>query len=62
MATIMKWKIHSIIGMIGPKIKPLALMVEILWPYIYFLLMANIDHYGNHSEMKNCPNNMYDWS
>ena len=29
MATIMKWKIDSTIGMIGPKIKALALTVEI---------------------------------
>ena len=62
MATIMKWKIHSTIGMIGPKIKPLALMVEILWPYIYFLVMADIDHYGNHHEMEDWPNNRYDRS
>ena len=38
--------------MIGPKIKALALTVEILWPYIYFLVMANINLYGNHHEMK----------
>ena len=62
MATILKWKIHSTIGMIGPKNKALALMVEILWPYIYFLVMADISHYGNHSEMKNWPNNNHDWS
>ena len=37
--------------MIGPKIKALALTVEILWPYIYFLVMADISHYGNHNEM-----------
>ena len=52
MATIMKWKIDPTIGMIGPKIKALALTVEILWPYIYFLVMAEIDHYGNHHEME----------
>ena len=52
MATIMKWKIDPIIGMIGPKIKALALTVEILWPYIYFLAMADIGHYGNHNEIE----------
>ena len=62
MATILKWKIHSIIGMIGPKIKALALTVEMLWPYIYFLVMANIRHHGNHSEMEDWPNNRYDRS
>ena len=62
MATIMKWKIDPTIGMIGPKIKALALMVEILWLYIYFMLMANTSHHGNHHEMKDWPNNRYDWS
>ena len=62
MATIMKWKIDPTIGMIGPKIQALALTVEILWPYIYFLVMADIGHYGNHSEMEDWPNNRYDWS
>ena len=52
MATILKWKIDPTIGMIGPKIKALALTVEILWPYIYVLVMADIGHYGNHSEME----------
>ena len=39
-------------GMIGLKIKDLASMVEILWPYIYFPVMANIGHHDNHHEMK----------
>ena len=38
--------------MISPKIKALALIVEFLWPYLYFLVMAAITHYGNHHEMK----------
>ena len=42
MATIMKWKIDPTIGMIGSKIKALVLMAEILWPYLYFLVMAAI--------------------
>ena len=45
-----------------PKIKALALTVEILWPYIYFLVMADISHHGNHSEMEDWPNNRYDRS
>ena len=52
MVTILKCKIDPIIGMIDPKIKALALTVEILWPYIYFLVMADIGHHGNHSEMQ----------
>ena len=48
--------------MIGPKIKALALTVKILWLYIYFLVMADIGHYGNHSEMEDWPNNRYDRS
>ena len=52
MATILKWKIDPTIGMIGPKIKAVALTVELLWQYIYVLVMANIGHYGNHSEME----------
>ena len=62
MATILKWKIDPTIGMIGPKIKVLALMVKILWLYICFLVMADIGHYGNHSEMEDWPNNRYDRS
>ena len=62
MATIMKWKIDPKIGMIGPKIKALALMGKILWPYIYFLVMADIGHYGNHNKMEDWPNNRYDRS
>ena len=62
MATFLKWKIDPTIGMIGPKIKVLALTVKILWPYIYFLVMADIGHYGNHSEMEDWPNNRYDGS
>ena len=62
MATILKWKIDPTIGMIGPKIKALALTVEILWPYIYVLVMADISHHGNHSEMEDWPNNRYDRS
>ena len=61
MATIMKWKIDPTIDMIGPKIKALALTVEILWPYIYFLVMADIGHHGNHHEMNDIPN-IYDIS
>ena len=38
--------------MISPKIKALALTVEILWPYLYFLVMAAITDHGNHHEMK----------
>ena len=52
MATIIKLKIDPTIGMIGPKIKALALTVEILWPYINFLVMADIDQHSNHSEME----------
>ena len=48
--------------MIGPKIKALALTVKILWLYIYFLVMADIGHYGNLSEMEDWPNNRYDRS
>ena len=48
----MKWRIDPTIGTIGLKIKVLALTVRILWPYIYFLVMADISHYGNHSEME----------
>ena len=62
MATILKWKIDPTIGMIGPKIKALALPVKILWPYIYFLVMADIGHYGNLSKMEDWPNNRYDRS
>ena len=62
MATIMKWKIDPTIGMISLKIKALALTVKILWPYIYFLVMADISYYGNHHDMKDWPNNRYDWS
>ena len=62
MATFLKWKIDPTIGMIGSKIKALAFMVEILWPYIYFLVMADIGHYANHSEMEDGPNNRYDRS
>ena len=38
--------------MISPKNKALASTVEILWPYLYFLVMAAISHDGNHHEMK----------
>ena len=62
MVTILNWKIDPTIGMIGPKIKALALMVKILWPYIYFLVMADIGHYGNHHEMEDWPKNRYDRS
>ena len=47
MATLMKWKIDPTIGMIGPKIKALAFTGKILWLYIYFLVIADIGHYGN---------------
>ena len=62
MATLMKWKIDPTIGIIGPKIKALAFTGKILWLYIYFLIMANIGHYGNHHEMEDWLNNRYDWS
>ena len=51
MATIMKWKIDPTICMISPKIKALASTVEILWPYLYFLVMAIIVQHGNHDQM-----------
>ena len=57
MATTMKWKIDPLIGMIGPKIKALTLMVGMEWSKLYFLVMADISHYGNHHEMKDWPNN-----
>ena len=38
--------------MISPKIKALASTVEILWLYLYFLVMATIVQYGNHDQMK----------
>ena len=56
MATIMKWKSDPTIGMIGPKIKALVLMVEFLWPYLYFMVMAAIVHHGNHDQMNDIPN------
>ena len=62
MATTMKWKIDPTIGRIGPKIKALTLMVGMEWPKLYFLVMADIGHYGNHHEMKDWPNNRYDQS
>ena len=62
MATTMKWKIDPTIGMIGPNIKALTLTVGMLWPKLYFLVMADIGHYGNHHEMKDWPNNRYDRS
>ena len=47
MATTMKWKIDPTIGMIGPNIKALTLTAGMLWPKLYFLVMAYIGHYGN---------------
>ena len=48
--------------MIGPKIKAVTLTGKILLPYIYFLVMADIGHYGNQHEMKDSLNNRYDRS
>ena len=70
MATIMKWKIDPTIGTISPKIKALASTVEILWPYLYFLVMATIIQYGNHDQMNYIPkiwdipndNYLYQWT
>ena len=51
MATLMKWKIDPTIGLIGPKIKALSLMVkDFMAIYLFSGIMADISHYGNHNE------------
>ena len=47
---------------IGPKFKAVALIVEILWACLYFLVIAAISHHRNHHEMKYWPTNRYDQS